>query len=205
MSLSCFCFPWHRSFGIYLCSLFSHLPQIWMKIILFFSHKVLGKHPSFGMPSKNYTDRLYIVQIPDVYKSSSLGFLRCKGKFFLLFFPVPVQRTWHNFLENVYWVSNQEYTQTFPLMEVMPVIVMAEEKHHLISHCCPDCITVAWHRGKGSIFPRHAFLERPAFVILLWASRATWMAETAHEIQTQMDSCEAKGWCLYWCLTQTKP
>lgn len=82
-------------------------------------------------------------------------------------------------------------------MEVMPVIVMAEEKHHLISHCCPDCIMVALHKGKGSIFPRHAFLERPA---LLCSSEPAELhgllvlrLPIQSEIQSQMDSCEAKG------------
>lgn len=79
----------------------------------------------------------------------------------------------------------------------MPLIVMAEEKHHLISHCCPDCIMVALHKGIGSIFPRHAFLERPA---LLCSSEPAELhgllvlrLPIQSEIQNQMDSCEAKG------------
>lgn len=56
--------------------------------ILFCFDKLLGKHPSFKIPSKNYRDHLYILWIPDVYKSNSSGFQGVRensSSFFSLF------------------------------------------------------------------------------------------------------------------------
>lgn len=82
----------------------------------------------------------------------------------------------------------------------MPIIVMAEEKEHPISHCSFDCIKVFRHEEAGrTFFPDRQFLKDllwlsssgPAELQRLLALRLPFQSE----IQTLKDNCKVKRWC----------